>query len=123
MIDHITVRAGDIEATKTFYVGALEPLGYTLSFEQEFDGVKVIGFGKSGKIDTWFTTDRPISGPVHICWSADSKEEVDAFYGAALGAGGKGNGAPGLRPEYHEKYYGAFVLDPDGNNVEAAFHG
>jgi catechol 2,3-dioxygenase-like lactoylglutathione lyase family enzyme len=83
----------------------------------------MLGYAHNGKFDTWFVNSRPVSGPTHICWRADSRATVDAFYAAALAAGGKDNGAPGLRPHYHEHYYGAFVLDPDGNNVEAVCHG
>jgi catechol 2,3-dioxygenase-like lactoylglutathione lyase family enzyme len=121
MIDHVTLRVKDIEKTLTFYSAALKPLAYSLLFDKTFGEVRVLGFGKGKKLDTWFTTDRPVSGPTHICWKADSKEQVDKFYKAALAAGGKDNGAPGFRPEYHEKYYGTFVLDPDGNNAEAVF--
>lgn len=117
MIDHITIRVNNLEITKQFYQEALKPLGYILvQGDSEF-----IGFGKDGKADTWFTIDRPTSGPVHISWKADSREVVDEFYKAALAAGGKDNGAPGIRSEYHANYYGAFVLDPDGNNIEAVF--
>lgn len=123
MIDHITVRVKDIDKTKSFYTKALAPIGYQLSFDQTFDGVRVIGFGKDGKIDTWFTTDRPVSGPVHIAWSVNSRENVDAFYKEALEAGGVDNGKPGIREIYHPDYYGAFVLDPDGNNIEAVTRG
>ncbi len=119
MLDHITIRVGDIDTATIFYSAVLNPLGYDLTFDQNFDGIRVIGFGKNGKMDTWFTDDKPVSGPVHIAWRANSKEEVDGFYKAALAAGGKDNGAPSFRPEYHENYYAAFVLDPDGNNLEA----
>lgn len=119
MIDHITLRVRDIEKTKAFYSQALMPLGYQLSMEQSFDDIHVLGFGRNGKTDTWFTNDTPVSGPTHIAWRAESTAEVDAFYQAALRAGGRDNGRPGPRPHYHEDYYGAFVLDPDGNNVEA----
>lgn len=121
MLDHITCRVRDIEQTAYFYTQALKPLGYALTFDQTFDDVRVIGFGKNGKNDTWFTMDRPVSGPTHICWKAHSTQEVDEFYKAAINAGGKNNGAPGIRKEYHENYYAAFVLDPDGNNIEVVF--
>lgn len=121
MIDHITLRVKNIETTKSFYLKTLQPLGYSLTAEMEFDAIKIIGFGKNNKTDTWFTTDKPVSAPLHICWKAESKEQVDAFYEEAIFAGGKDNGKPGIRTEYHENYYGAFVLDPDGNNIEAVF--
>lgn len=117
MIDHVTIRVKNLEVTKKFYLEALKPLGYTLLHgDNEF-----IGFGKNGKADTWFTINKPTSGPVHISWKADSKEVVDEFYKVAIAAGGIDNGAPGTRAEYHADYYGAFVLDPDGNNIEAVF--
>jgi catechol 2,3-dioxygenase-like lactoylglutathione lyase family enzyme len=83
-------------------------------------GAEVPGAGV--KMDTWFVDTRPVSGPTHLCWRAASRAAVDAFHAAALAAGGQDNGAPGLRPHYHANYYGAFVIDPDGNNVEAVCH-
>ena len=121
MIDHMTFRVSDIEKTKAFYSKSLAPLGYELAFDKEFGPVSVIGFAKNGKIDTWFTTDRPVSGPTHIAWVADSEEQVNSFYEAAIKAGGKDNGKPGKREIYHPNYYGAVVFDPDGNNIEAVF--
>ncbi len=121
MLDHLTLRVPNIEKTITFYSATLAPLRYTLSFDQTFDGVRVVGFGKDGKVDTWFTTDTPVSAHCHIAFKADSPDAVDTFYKAALAAGGKDNGAPGLRPEYHERYYGAFIFDPDGHNIEAVY--
>lgn len=119
MLTHITLRVKDIEKTRAFYKQILAPLGYTLDFDQNFDGIQVIGFAKNGVLDTWFTNDTPVSGPTHFAWMADSQEEVDAFYTAGLAAGGKDNGAPGPRPHYRENYYGGFIIDPDGNNIEA----
>ncbi len=121
MIDHITIRVKNIDTVVAFYSEALKPLGYSLDFDKNFDSVRVVGFGKNGKIDTWFTTDTPCSGPLHIAWKAESRKEVDDFYGAGIKAGGKDNGVPGIRPEYHENYYGAFLIDPEGNNIEAVF--
>lgn len=134
MIDHMTYRVRDLKKTKAFYQAALRPIGYEVGYEGVHDGVGMVGFISGGKIDTWFVesvqvTGAPVeavqsvSGPTHVCWLARSRAEVDAFYKAALAAGGKDNGAPGLRPHYHANYYGAFVLDPDGNNAEAVFHG
>ena len=117
MLDHVTIRVQDLNVTKDFYSKALAPLGYSVLHGDD----QFIGFGKDGKADTWFTIDKSKSGPVHISWKVDSKEIVDEFYKAALAAGGKDNGAPGTRAEYHDDYYGAFVLDPDGNNIEAVF--
>lgn len=117
MIDHVTLRTSNLEATKEFYLKALEPLGYKLLH----DDAEFFGLGKDNRIDTWFTTNQTNGGPVHIAWKAASEEEVDAFHKAALEAGGKDNGVPGIRSEYHENYYGAFVIGPDDNNIEAVF--
>ena len=128
MIDHFTLRVRDLAATRAFYGAALAPLGYRLAYDRVHDGVGVIGFafdvpGQGPRIDTWFVDHvEPVSGPTHLCWRAATRAEVDAFHAAALGAGGVDNGAPGLRAHYHPNYYGAFVLDPDGNNVEAVCH-
>jgi catechol 2,3-dioxygenase-like lactoylglutathione lyase family enzyme len=134
MIDHMTFRVSDIARSKAFYVAALAPLGYALRFEQQFDGVNVLGFGQTAttpahvaKIDTWLLDGpsphgAPITTGCHLAWSAPSRAAVDAFHAAALAAGGSDNGAPGLRPHYHADYYGAFVIDPDGNNIEAVCH-
>lgn len=124
MIDHITIRVSDIERTTKFYTETLKPLGYTTTMKYDDpNGVRVVGFGKNGKNSTWFTTESPVSTPVHIAWVAGSKEEVNQFYKGAMKCGGKDNGAPGIRPEYGESYYAGFVIDPDGNNVEAVFRG
>jgi catechol 2,3-dioxygenase-like lactoylglutathione lyase family enzyme len=123
MIDHMTFRVADIERTKKFYEKALAPLGYAAGYDAVHDGARVVGFIKDGKIDTWFIDhSSPLSGPVHIAWVAASRAAVDAFYAAALAAGGKDNGPPGLRPHYHQHYYGAFVVDPSGHNIEAVCH-
>jgi catechol 2,3-dioxygenase-like lactoylglutathione lyase family enzyme len=128
MIDHITLRVRDLAATRAFYRAALAPLGYRIGYDAVHDGVGVLGFafdaqGGGAKIDTWFVDHtEPVSGPTHLCWHAASRAAVDAFHAAAIAAGGADNGAPGLRAHYHPDYYGAFVLDPDGNNVEAACH-
>jgi len=128
MIDHITLRVRDLAATRSFYAAALAPLGYRMGYDEVHDGVGVLGFafdvpGVGPKIDTWFVDHvEPVSGPTHLCWKAASRAEVDTFHAAALAAGGVDNGAPGVRAHYHPNYYGAFVLDPDGNNVEAVCH-
>jgi catechol 2,3-dioxygenase-like lactoylglutathione lyase family enzyme len=112
-----------LAATRAFYEAALAPLGYQVGFEAEHDGVRMLGFEQGGKFDTWFV-ERPSdpSGPTHLAWHATTRAAVDAFYKAAMAHGGRDNGPPGLRPHYHPNYYGAFVLDPDGNNVEAVCH-
>ncbi|MDH4450374.1 MAG: VOC family protein [Rhodoferax sp.] len=134
MLDHMTFRVSDIAASKVFYTAALAPLGYTLLVEANY-GSNLLGYGTldannpSGhKIDTWFIDGAsPYGGHAtttgcHLCWSAPSRDAVDAFYAAALAHGGRDNGAPGLRPHYHPHYYGAFVIDLDGNNIEAVCH-
>ena len=126
MLDHVTLRVCDIGASRAFYSKTLAALGYTLGFDGEHDGIVMLGFADANKkFDTWFVpadTARPVSGPLHICWRAQDRAMVDAFYAAALAASGRDNGPPGLRPQYHASYYGAFVLDPDGNNIEAVCH-
>lgn len=122
MLDHMTLRVANLSATRQFYQAALATLGYGDALEMEHDGVRILGFADAGKYDTWFIESSAVSGPSHICWRASSRQAVDAFYAAAIAAGGKDNGPPGIRSHYHEHYYGAFVLDPDGNNVEAVCH-
>jgi catechol 2,3-dioxygenase-like lactoylglutathione lyase family enzyme len=127
ILDHVSLSVSDYARAKAFYGAALAPLGITLLME--FD--HVAGFGRDGKPELWigggpasFQTEaqlRPIT-PVHLALSARSREEVDAFHAAALAAGGRDFGAPGPRPVYHPGYYGAFVLDPDGHNIEAVIH-
>lgn len=119
MIDHVSVRTSNQATSRRFYETALTPLGYEVLMD--FEEGQVVGMGVGRKPDFWFSTGER-SGPVHVAFSAPDRATVDAFYAAALTAGGKDNGAPGLRPEYHPGYYGAFVFDPDGNNVEAVFH-
>jgi catechol 2,3-dioxygenase-like lactoylglutathione lyase family enzyme len=119
MIDHLSLEVADYERSKTFYVETLGPLGYELLME--FDG-NVAGFGVKGKPDFWVVGGSP-SGTVHVAFASPDRATVDAFHSAAVAAGGKDNGQPGLRPHYHQHYYGAFVHDPDGNNVEAVCHG
>lgn len=117
MIDHMSLRVRDLEKSKAFYLAALAPLGYTAVME--FPGV--VGFGEGGKADFWIGSGEV--GPItHIAFRAQTHEIVDAFYKAAMAAGGKDNGPPGLRPHYHVGYYGAFVRDLDGNNIEAVCH-
>jgi catechol 2,3-dioxygenase-like lactoylglutathione lyase family enzyme len=119
MIDHVSVKTSDRQASRRFYERALAPLGYEVL--REYHDGQVVGMGIGGKPDFWFSAGES-SGPIHLAFSASDRATVDAFHAAALAAGGKDNGAPGLRPEYHAGYYGAFALDPDGNNVEAVFH-
>jgi catechol 2,3-dioxygenase-like lactoylglutathione lyase family enzyme len=124
MIDHIGFPVADYARSKAFYLKALAPLGYALVMEvqQDANDSPAAGFGANGKPDFWIGGEGGLNRPVHIAVAARDRPSVDAFYRAALAAGGKDNGAPGLRPHYHPNYYGAFVLDPDGHNVEAVCH-
>jgi catechol 2,3-dioxygenase-like lactoylglutathione lyase family enzyme len=118
MIDHTGVNAADVAKSKAFYRAALAPLGYEVLME----GEGFAGFGVAPKPDFWIGEGPPNMPPIHMAFRAETRAQVDAFYKAALAAGGRDNGAPGLRPHYHANYYGAFVLDPDGHNVEAVCH-
>ncbi len=118
MIDHVGISVKNLETSKAFFKAALEPLGYSLKYE--WDGGA--GLGTEKFTDFWLKSETPVSGPIHLAFSAKNRKTVDAFYKAAMQAGGRDNGGPGLRPDYHENYYGAFVFDPDGNNIEAVCH-
>lgn len=117
MIDHISIRVSDYERSKRFYVMALAPLGYTLLME----GASGAGFRKEFIPDFWIKQGAP-SPSTHVAFASPDRATVDAFYTSAIAAGARDNGAPGLRPDYHPSYYGAFVLDPDGYNIEAVCH-
>lgn len=124
MIDHITFGVSDFERSVAFYDRAFLPLGVTRLFDVPLEhsgGVKVTGYGDD-RPWFWLAEERATSGMLHIALQSKDRASVDAFHAAALGAGGKDNGAPGPRPHYHEHYYGAFVLDPDGHNIEAVCH-
>jgi catechol 2,3-dioxygenase-like lactoylglutathione lyase family enzyme len=124
MIDHIGIPVSDYAQAKAFYEKALAPLGYSLIMEvrQNENDAFAAGFGAKGKPDYWIGAEGGLNRAVHIAIAAMNRANVDAFYRAALEAGGRDNGAPGLRPHYHPNYYGAFVLDPDGHNIEAVCH-
>jgi len=117
VIDHLSVNVGNLDRSKAFYEKALAPLGYAaiMSFDD------AVGLGVPPKPDFWLVASGALA-TVHVAFRADSRAMVDAFHRAALAAGGRDNGAPGLRPHYHPNYYGAFVLDLDGHNVEAVCH-
>ncbi|MCX7889078.1 MAG: VOC family protein [Rhodobacteraceae bacterium] len=125
MLDHVGFKVTDFARAKAFYAAALAPLGHALVMEitdaQTGGHGAHAGFG-AGHPDFWIGTGRPAATGVHVAFRAKDRATVDAFHAAALAAGGRDNGAPGLRPHYHRDYYGAFVLDPDGNNVEAVCH-
>lgn len=121
MIDHVGLRVSDYERSKAFYVAALAPLGYGLVMELREAGPHA-GFGSGGKPDFWIGKGKGSTAGAHVAFAASDRATVRAFYEAALAAGASDNGPPGLRPQYHPAYYGAFVLDPDGHNVEAVCH-
>ena len=133
MLDHVNIRVADYDRSKKFYEAALAPLGYKLAMEVDSGA----GFRRGFIPDFWIKQGVPsgsgaptevsglagCGGPaVHVAFASDDRSTVDAFYRAALAAGARDNGAPGLRPNYHPNYYGAFVLDPDGYNIEAVCH-
>ena len=125
MIDHIGLNVRDVARATEFYLKALGPLGYGIVMQvsaEERGGSPAVGFGAGQKPSFWIAEGELKSGPMHVAFVAPSRAAVDAFYAAAIKAGGKDNGAPGLRPDYHANYYGAFVFDPDGNNAEAVCH-
>ena len=132
MLDHISLRVSDYQRSKQFYQAALEPLGFVLAMEAESGA----GFRKGYIPGFWVKEGRPGTDPgadpahlagcggtaIHVAFAAEDRSAVDAFYRAALAAGGRDNGPPRVCPEYHPNYYGAFVLDPDGYNIEAVCH-
>jgi catechol 2,3-dioxygenase-like lactoylglutathione lyase family enzyme len=126
LIDHVGFAVSDYERAKAFYAKALAPLGYVLIMEvggkDNPSGHPAAGFGAGGKPDFWIGGEGKLEKPLHVALLANDRAGVDAFHKAALAAGGRNNGAPGLRPQYHPNYYGAFVLDPDGHNIEAVCH-
>ena len=118
MIDHAVVRVQDFKKSRRFYEAALAPLGYRVL--KEFPGF--VGLGAQDKIDMWIGQDDAATKGVHLAFAARDRKSVDAFYAAAMKAGGKDHGVPGVRAHYHPNYYGAFVFDPEGNNIEAVCH-
>ena len=118
IIDHIGMAVSNGEESKSFYTAALAPLG--IGLVGEFEGWA--GFGRGGMGEFWIGEGGPAQLPMHIAFSAENRQQVRDFYDAAITAGAKDNGAPGIREEYHPTYYGAFVIDPDGHNIEAVCH-
>jgi len=118
MFDHVGFGVTDYAASKAFFLKALQPLGVAIAMEGPYG----LGIGRNGKPSLWMhqTDEKPAH--LHIAFTADTRQQVDAFYRAALEAGGTDNGGPGLRPHYHANYYGAFVIGPDGHNFEAVCH-
>jgi catechol 2,3-dioxygenase-like lactoylglutathione lyase family enzyme len=121
VLDHVGLNVRDYAASRRFYERALEPLGYRVLMGD--DDWKGAGFGTGRKPFFWIAQREPYGTGTHVAFECASRELVDRFHAAALAAGGTDNGAAGLREHYHPTYYGAFVLDPDGNNVEAVHHG
>jgi catechol 2,3-dioxygenase-like lactoylglutathione lyase family enzyme len=119
MLDHITIGVGDFATAQAFYDAALAPLGIT---RFAGDGAHFAGYGVKPKAFFWIGVRDAIRTGTHIAFTAPDRATVDTFHRTALAAGGRDNGAPGLRPQYHPNYYGAFVLDPDGHNIEAVCH-
>jgi catechol 2,3-dioxygenase-like lactoylglutathione lyase family enzyme len=120
MLDHVGFAVRDYGRSRAFYERALAPLGLTILLEPMGEAA---GFGKDGKPFFWIEArGQPVQGRLHVALGVETREIVDAFYAAALAAGGTDNGAPGVREIYHPDYYGAYVLDPDGNNIEAVCH-
>lgn len=122
VIDHLTVGVSDLERSRKFYLQALLPLGFA-QIGRWREGDTEIEFGLEEAADFAVSTAYATGGPVHVAFAADRREQVDAFHAEAIAAGGRDNGAPGLRPEYSDGYYAAFVIDPDGHNIEAVSHG
>jgi catechol 2,3-dioxygenase-like lactoylglutathione lyase family enzyme len=125
VIDHIGLSVSDYRRALGFYEAALAPLGISIVMRlapEETGGYEGAGLGRGGKPSFWLAPGGGTAPPVHVAFVADDRAAVDAFHAAALAAGGTDNGQPGIRAHYHPTYYGAFVLDADGNNVEAVCH-
>ena len=120
MFDHVKFGVTDFARSKAFYLKALEPLGVTVATDWPPDGVEISRPNGKSSLCLYQTQEKPAH--LHIAFMAESRQQVDAFYRAALEAGARDNGPPGLRPQYHANYYAAFVIDPDGHNIEAVCH-
>lgn len=126
MIDHTGLNVSEYKKSIAFYLAALGPIGYKMIMEFPQEGSSypnVAGIGEPPKPDFWIVEGQPNKPELHIAFRASTRSQVDQFYEAAIKAGGRDNGPPGLRPHYHPNYYGAFVLDPDGHNIEVVCHG
>jgi len=125
MLDHVGATVSDLTRSRAFYDAALAPLGIAVIMEvtpEQTGGTGHLGYGSQGRPYFWIGDGAPVTGRLHVALAAPNRKAVDAFHAAALAAGGRDNGPPGLRPHYHPNYYGAFVLDPDGLNIEAVCH-
>lgn len=119
-LDHIGFNVSDFPKSRAFFVQALEPLGLGIGIVSEGEGWAMVG--RHGKPQFWFGAYGSSPGPIHIAFTADNHEQVRQFHAAAIAAGGQDNGAPGIRAHYHPNYFGAFVIGPDGHNIEAVCH-
>ncbi|MBN8872640.1 MAG: VOC family protein [Rhodospirillales bacterium] len=123
VINHIEIGVTDVTASRRFYEAALAPLGLSLVISVDaartMRGTPRYGFGREGYPSFWIHGEESADRPIHIAFTATTNDRVDAFHAAALASSGTDNGAPGIRAHYHSRYYAAFVLDPDGNNIEA----
>ena len=126
MLDHIGLTVSDFSQSRRFYDRALAPLGVAVVMSvgaEETGGYQGAGYGSEGRPYFWIGAGGgSATGHLHVAFTAPDRRTVDAFYAAALAAGGRDNGPPGVRAHYHPNYYGAFVLDPDGHNIEAVCH-
>jgi catechol 2,3-dioxygenase-like lactoylglutathione lyase family enzyme len=118
MLDHMAIGVQDLAASRGFYEAALAPLGFGVVMDSD----RAVAFGPPARPIFWLRGDREPAARVHIAFQADTRDHVDAFHASGLAAGGEDNGKPGLRPNYHPHYYGAFLYDPDGNNTESVCH-
>jgi len=118
VFDHIGIGATNLKASKEFFLKALAPLGVSVAMEVD----DAVGLGRDHKPSFWLGASSAPCGPLHLAFVAETRRQVDDFYRRAIAAGGKDNGPPGLRPQYHPHYYGAFVIGPDGHNIEAVCH-
>lgn len=118
MLDHLIVTVADFDVSRKFYLESLKPLGYEVVLEMD----RAVGFGIGGKPEFFIREGEPLSPPIHLAFRSPDRPTVDAFHEAATRAGAHDNGPPGLRTGYHPNYYGAFVIDPDGHNIEAVCH-
>ena len=122
VLDHMTIRVRDMERSRAFYAAALAPLGFGIV--ADYGGDAGIAFGPPGQDDFAIAPAASApSGPIHLAFAAADQAAVNDFHAFGMSAGGRDNGPPGLRPQYHESYYAAYLIDPDGNNVEAVHHG
>lgn len=123
MFDHISIKVANARTTIDFYLAALEPLGIDRKFEAERPDGVIAGYGRD-RVNFFIGEGTAATyTPIHIALQAQDRAQVDAFHAAAVAAGGRNNGAPGVRAKYHDRYYAAYVIDPAGNNLEVVFQG